>query len=407
MTRTPADLSALVTHRDVSMFAHDWDAAHGRLTEMLDGARVLVVGGAGSIGASAVALLAEFETTALHVIDQNENGLAEVVRDLRGRPTPPRCRELRLLPLEFGSAVMQAFVEDQAPYDAVLNFAAVKHVRSEKDVYSTLQMLSTNVLKQVDLLQWLGRKPSKLRYFSVSTDKAANPVNLMGASKRLMEHVMFGRAHASSFRTTTSARFANVAFSDGSLLQGWQQRLVKRQPIAVPRDVRRYFVSLQESGHICVLSSLVLDDAHIAIPRLDPSSDLRLLEAIAVEFIEHHGYEPSLFTDQQEAVRAVDSELKRGRYPLLLTPLDTIGEKAFEEFVGANENARDVGLSGLLAIPYAASVGADAIDAFVQMLRDAVQKRTRVDKDDLLRAIAGLIPELEHAASPNKLDERL
>jgi len=134
---------------------------------------------------------------------------------------------------------------------------------------------------------------------------------------------------------------------------------------------------------------------------------LRLLEAIAVEFIEHHGYEPSLFTDQQEAVRAVDSELKRGRYPLLLTPLDTIGEKAFEEFVGANENARDVGLSGLLAIPYAASVGADAIDAFVQMLRDAVQKRTRVDKDDLLRAIAGLIPELEHAASPNKLDERL
>src|SRR5213075_197665 len=204
----------------------------------------------------------------------------ELVRDLRGRPSGLSVRDFRTLPLDFGSATMRRYLLDAEPYSLVLNFAAVKHVRSEKDSYALLHMFDTNVLKATRLLDWLVERGGVHTYFSVSTDKAANPVNLMGASKRLMELAMFSHDATTRGMAIRSARFANVAFSDGSLLDGWLRRLEKRQPLAAPRSTQRYFISLRESGQLCLLAALCAPPAHVVIPRLDSAAHLRALEGI-------------------------------------------------------------------------------------------------------------------------------
>src|ERR1700733_5562531 len=329
------DLSRLTTGRTASLFAEDIKARHDILRSAIGARRILVTGGAGSIGSATLELLFRYAPAAVHVIDLAENGLAELVRDFRSRPEPLVTGEFRLLPIDYGSAATERLLQSETAYDLVLHFAAHKHVRSEKDVPSVIQMLDTNVIKMHRFTKWLHKYGHGKRCFAVSTDKAANPTSLMGASKRLMEHVLF--SIGSNGSSATSTRFANVAFSNGSLLQGFLYRLARRQPLAVPREVRRYFVSPGEAAEICLLSAGAGEHGHITFPRLDPNEHLRPLVDIAVALLEHLGLKPSFYEDEAKACAATETELKRDAYPVLLTPLDTSGEKPYEEFVAIDE----------------------------------------------------------------------
>lgn len=404
----PAELARVATNRDESLFADDLAERHDELTERLRGERVLVIGGAGSIGAATLELLAGFRPQALHVVDQSENNLAELVRHLRSRPGGLAVPDFRTLPIDFGSSLMLRWLREQRPYRYVLNFAAIKHVRSEKDVCSVLHMLDTNVVKLARLLTWLEDRGGTERFFCVSTDKAANPVNLMGATKRLMEHVVFSRSSARSFAGhATSARFANVAFSDGSLLHGMLRRIEKRQPLAAPRDTRRYFVSLEEAGQICALAAICAPPSHLLIPRLDPASDLQDLVAVGIRVLELHGYEPRTYDNPRELHENWEHDLSLGCYPLLTTPLDTAGEKPYEEFVGDGESSVEVGLRNLLAVPYR-----PAPPNSVQRMLTAVQALLAdaslpVSKELLVDLVGQVVPEFAHRDSVRQLDDRM
>ncbi len=398
-------LDRAVLGRDRSPFREDVEARRRELREVVAGTRVLVVGGAGSIGSATTALLAELGPSALHVIDQSENYLAELVRDLRGRPGGLPVGDFRTLPLDYGSEIMGRYLRDAAPYELVLNFAALKHVRSEKDVYSLLQMLDTNVVSHVRFKRWLVENGHARRYFAVSTDKAANPTSLMGASKRLMEDVVFDVEVAPGARVT-SARFANVAFSNGSLLQGFLVRLAKRQPLAVPRDTRRYFVSQREAGEICLLAALLAPHGTVAFPKLDPLAELKLLDEVATRVLALHGYAPRHFETEAEARDAVEPLARCGEWPVLLTPLDTSGEKPYEEFVGIGEEAIEIGLSSLRAIRHRPSeaIRGGLLDRLTEIVGSTDGP---IDKQGLVDAIASAIPNFAHRETGKSLDDRL
>jgi FlaA1/EpsC-like NDP-sugar epimerase len=269
-------------------------------------------------------------------------------------------------------------------------------------------MLDTNVVKSARLLEWLAEKGETRSYFCVSTDKAANPVNLMGASKRLMEHVIFSGEVAPGLKArVTSARFANVAFSDGSLLHGFLNRLQKRQPLAVPRGTRRFFISLREAGQICLLAAICAPDKHLLIPRLDPAEDLHDLEAIAVSFLRYCGYEPRLYDDEAASQASFQSDVAQRRYPLLVTRLDTSGEKPYEEFVAGGEQTVETGMAALLGIPYQPAPPG----RLKPLLEDISQwlscPERIVTKKQLVCAISAVVAELRHIEREKSLDSRM
>lgn len=402
------DLSSLVTGRRTSPFALDIQDQFINLRKQIKGKRILVIGGAGSIGSATVQAIVPFRPRSLHVIDQNENSLAELSRDLRNQDIGRVLQDFRTLPLNFGSAIMQRFLQEEDPYDHVLNFSALKHVRSEKDAYSVLQMLDTNVLKPARLLTWLLNRGKLESYFCVSTDKAANPTNLMGSSKRLMEHVIFsGEVVKAADTRITSARFANVAFSDGSLLQSWLLRLDKGQPWAVPKDTRRFFISLEEAGQICLLAAFVAPDRHLLIPKFDVDNDLHDLAELAGNILRHLNYQPEFFEREEDAIQAMSKVKAKNCYPVLLTPLDTIGEKPYEEFIGTGEQSVSVGMSHLLGVPYH-PIKAGLLKPFLDRLEALIsQADTVIDKAALVNEISALIPEFKHSFSTKSLDERM
>lgn len=400
-------LSSIATRRKTELFRADVEANSAQLQEKIGGKNILVIGGAGSIGSNTIKEIARFKPARLHIVDQNENNLAELVRDLRNSDLDPSVA-LRALPIDFGSAIMQRFLrEEKARYDFVLNFAALKHVRSEKDAYSLLQMIETNVIKPRRLMQWLVEGGHSENYFCVSTDKAANPVNLMGASKRLMELYAFGLRPRESVRVT-SARFANVAFSDESLLYSFQRRLEKRQPLAAPTGTQRYFVSLRESGQICLLASILAKAQHILIPRLDPASDLHLMEEIGAAFLKLNSLKPRIYHNEREASANVERDLAAGEYPLLLTALDTSGEKPYEEFVGEGEQAVEIGMQNLQAVPFRASAESlERLRDFGVVVEAALNDaQAPFDKALAVRAISEILPEFSHIETGKTLDER-
>ena len=404
LTDASAELAQAVLRRGASLFAADVASQATQIADRLRGARVLIVGGGGTIGAATTALLVDHKPKAVTVVDLSENYLVELVRTLRGRPSGVSS-DLTTQPIDYGSPIMARMLASEPPFDVVLNFAALKHVRSEKDTYSLLQMLSTNVIAHARFKQALRKHGHGATYFAVSTDKAANPTSLMGASKRMAEDVAFEVA-AEGGKSTTSVRFANVAFSNGSLLQGFLYRLAKGQPLAVPRDTRRYFVSEREAGELCMLAAFAAPDGHIAFPRLDPSGELQLLQDVATRVLAAAGLQPELYEDEAAARRDVEKLRSAGRWPLLLTPLDTSGEKPFEEFVGAGETQVSFGLEAVSAVKHV-SAGAQWTEAFEALSALVSSSEGEVDKRAIVDCIAKAVPTMSHVETGRNLDQRL
>lgn len=395
-------MTAAVTGRGHSLFADDLARQAGRIATAVEGKRILVVGGAGSIGSATIRELVRQRPAALAVLDTSENNLAELVRTLRSASVP-FAGELAVQPLDYGSALARAWLAQQRPFDLVLSFAALKHVRSERDAFSLLRMLEVNLLAADRFLaacraQGHGRDG----VFLVSTDKAAEPASLMGASKRAMELLLW--SHPLARATTT--RFANVAFSDGSLPWGFLQRLAKRQPLAGPSDVRRFLVSPAEAGQLCLLAALCAPDRHVLIPLLDPQRDAFAFAAVADAVLAAHGLTPAPFADEAAARAAVESEAKRGRWPVVFTPTTTSGEKEMEVFVGPGERDDECGLARCRAIA-AGPADRAALEGLLALVADAVGGRTPPDKSAIIAALARVVPELHHRDTGASLDARM
>ena len=413
---TVAPLPSLDQHvvgRSVSIFTDDLERSRHDLREVIRGRRLLLIGAAGSIGSSTLNTIVGFEPAVVHVIDHNENGLAELVRGLRSSARGTKLPELSTLPFDYGGNPFRLWMAaNQVEYDHVLNFAALKHVRSEKDPYSVLAMLEANVLHLDGLSRLLESRTPPHRVFSVSTDKAANPSSMMGATKRLMEHALFLPTQPWSDRTEiSSARFANVAFSNGSLLQSWQFRLAARQPLACPDECRRFFVSLDESGHLCTLAGFLGTDRTLSVPALDPSEHLVLLSDVVTKFLDFNGYRTHFTHDADEAVRRVDELASDGAWPVLLTPLDTAGEKPYEEFVGEHESVGASRFDTLRELEYLPPADSASFPALVEAVREllAGPMPTVLSIEWLRELISAVEPSfaVSHRSSPHSLDQRI
>lgn len=399
---------AIATGRDRSLFEDDVLQNSEVIRRAFSGKRALVIGGAGTIGAATLRALLPYGPSAVHVIDHNENGLAELIRDLHGSGLIRKNLDFKLMPLDYGALVTRRFLSSVRPYDIVLHFAALKHVRSEKAVSAILQMIDTNVLKQQRLISWLNQDGLSSRYFAVSTDKAANPANFMGASKRLMERLIFCSALTPLTGVTrTSARFANVAFSAGSLLASFPERVQRRQPLVVPRQTRRFFVSVGEAAQICLLASAAIPDHHIAIPRMRADKDLRELEPIAEAFLRSIGLTPERYDSEALARNAVENDAQRGHWPLLLTERDTDGEKESEVFLGDGERAKETGLAALLAVPQPDSEPAKLQQLLSDLNRIVHSGSPPIAKGELAAMISTVVPEFKHLERGRSLDERM
>jgi len=313
--------------RNKPLFEEDILLHENELNEKISGASFLVLGGAGSIGQAVTKEIFKRKPLKLHVVDISENNMVELVRDIRSS-YGYIDGDFKTFALDIGSLEYEAFIKADGKFDYVLNLSALKHVRSEKDPFTLMRMIDVNVFNtDKTLLQSIENGTKK--YFCVSTDKAANPVNMMGASKRIMEIFLMRRSKDIKIST---ARFANVAFSDGSLLHGFNQRIQKRQPIVAPNDVKRYFVTPQESGELCLMSCIFGENRDVFFPKLSEKLHLISFADIAVKYLEQLGYEPYLCENEEEARELVKTLPDQKKWPCLFTGSDTTGEKDFEEF---------------------------------------------------------------------------
>lgn len=328
-------ISKYMTGRPNSMLCSDIELHQDALNKSIGKKTVLVIGGGGSIGSSFIKALLPFKPSSLVVVDTNENALAELTRDLRSTKDMYVPEDYVTYPMDFASPVFDKMFRNRGGFHIVANFAAHKHVRSEKDIYSVEALLQNNILHAKILLDTLSEFPPE-KYFCVSTDKAANPVNIMGASKRIMEDVIF--SYSDQFPVKT-ARFANVAFSNGSLPAGFLARIHKLQPLSAPNDVRRYFVSLEESGQICMLAAMLGANREIFFPKFE-EDQMMTFDKIGTELLREYGYEVLECSSAEEAMNKAE-ELKSGSrfYPVHYSASDTSGEKPFEEFVTDTETA--------------------------------------------------------------------
>lgn len=404
----------IATDRDISLLADDMRRHEKELQQALHKARVCVIGGAGSIGSATVNELARYPLDELVIIDQNENALANLIRTFRSAPEPPQPRALTTLPFDYASELGRLYFQDHPPFDFILNFAALKHVRTEKDAISALALIDANVLKQARFLSWIADISAKADYFTVSTDKAANPVSFMGATKRLMEHVVFNsKASEKLTGRKVSARFANVAYSNGSLLESFADRMRQRVPLAAPIGISRYFISMQEAGELCLLAAILGESERILIPRLAPEEHLIPVEEIARRFLAANGYEADVFTleEENDAKASVNALAEQGKWPLILTPADTAGEKPYEEFAGDGETPELSKFHALLRIPYQSGLTASEVEASLEHFTDWMAGRSadQLSLDALKQQIADLEPRFAdaHISSAKRLDDRI
>lgn len=404
-----------VTFRPTSMFEPDIQANAETLTREIEGKSVCVIGGAGSIGSSFIKAVLRFLPGKLVVIDINENGLAELTRDIRSTEGLFVPEEYRAYTLNFADPIFTRIFREEKGFDIVANFSAHKHVRSEKDKYSVQALIENNDIKAKKLMDLLCEFPPK-HFFCVSTDKAANPVNIMGASKRIMEDLVM--AYNKYFKVTT-ARFANVAFSNGSLPDGWIHRLQKKQPLVAPSDVKRYFVSPQESGQICMLACILGNGGEVFFPKLGEDQMLTF-SAICDEFVKAEGFEKDLCTTDAEAVLkasqlkaselTTDSKLStlnsKLKYPVRYFASDTTGEKAYEEFYVPGEKTDMQRFQALGVVEQTTRHDMDEVNGFFTKL-EAIFQKEDFTKAQVVEAIKEFIPNFEHEEKGKNLDQKM
>lgn len=395
-------IETYVTQRSKSMFWDDIISNEALLKKCINEKTVLVIGGAGSIGSSFIKAVMQFEPATLVVVDVNENGLAELTRDLRSTKGMYVPDDYITYPMDFASPAFEKMFRARRGFDIVANFSAHKHVRSEKDIYSIEALLRNNVLNAKKLLDLLEEYPPE-EYFCVSTDKAANPVNIMGASKRIMEDVIF--AYSDKFPVKT-ARFANVAFSNGSLPAGFIARLQKLQPISAPSDVKRYFVSPEESGQICMLSCMLGNNREIFFPRLE-EEQMMTFDKIATAFIKENGFEVLECASDDEAIEKAE-ELKKGSnlYPVHYSGSDTSGEKAYEEFYTDTETADLVRLKALGVVTNKPIPDKERVKVLLDELT-AVLDKEETTKEEVVSIMKAYLSNFEHIETGKSLDSKM
>jgi FlaA1/EpsC-like NDP-sugar epimerase len=391
----------VVTGRATSFFSEDLQANADTVCESVSDSRVAIIGAAGSIGSAVVKTILHFRPTALSLIDINENNLVELVRDLRSSKAFKLPLDFATLPIGLGAIEFNRYFTDSKPFDYFLNLSALKHVRSEKDIYSLMRMIDTNV---VFLYDFLRHNPYHFRKaFSVSSDKAANPANLMGASKMIMEKVLLAHAEEQPFST---ARFANVAFSDGSLPYGFLRRIEKGQPITAPKDVRRYFISHQEAGELCVLSCMLGENCDVFFPKLAEGGDEKTFVQIAVALLESLGYEPVECASEEEAKSCAEELIRQRKWPCYFFKSDTTGEKECEEFCVKGEVVDMDRFRSIGVVKRSPLIDAEPVDTFLQFCRRA-KSNPNVAKGDYVQAIRKVVPTLRHIETGKNLDQKM
>lgn len=387
--------------RDESMFNQDILNKSNELSAAICDKNVLVIGGAGSIGSSFIKAVVNFRPGKLVVVDINENGLTELVRDLRSTKDQFIPESFFTYPVSFDSIAFRKLFITHGPFDIVTNFAAHKHVRSEKDIFSIEALLENNVLKAKKLLDILLEFPPT-HFFCVSTDKAANPVNIMGASKKLMEELIL--SYSDSFKVT-SARFANVAFSNGSLLDGFVSRLNKGQPIACPNDVQRFFVSPEESGQICLMACILGRSGEIFFPKLDMKKDLIKFSDILPEFLKQEGFEPLYASSEQEAKKNTD-KIANKKYPVYLFETNTSGEKLYEEFYTEEEVCNLEKYNALGVISKGPTYSMENMSKCMNEL-EGLLKKSNLSKAEVVSWLKDKIENFEHNETGIGLDSKM
>ncbi len=383
------------------LFSNDISLHEKELKEIVSNSRFLVIGGAGSIGQAVTKEIFKRNPLKLHVVDISENNMVELVRDIRSSFGYIKG-DFQTFALDIGSIEYDAFIESDGKYDYVLNLSALKHVRSEKDPYTLMRMINVNIFNTDKTIQQSITKGVK-KYFCVSTDKAANPVNMMGASKRIMEMFLMRRSKQINIST---ARFANVAFSDGSLLHGFNQRIQKKQPIVAPNDIKRYFVVPQESGELCLMSCIFGENRDVFFPKLSESLHLITFAEIAIKFLEQLGYEPFLCKDENEARNLMDTLPKQGKWPCLFTESDTTGEKDFEEFYTDNELLDMAKFVNLGVIKNELNFDENQLNLFTASI-DSMKQKGKWNKDEIVKLFHDLIPNFGHKETGKYLDAKM
>jgi FlaA1/EpsC-like NDP-sugar epimerase len=390
-----------VVGRDEELFGTDIESFSEELNDTVAKSKFLVVGGAGSIGQAVTREIFKRQSKVLHVVDISENNMVELVRDLRST-VGYGSGEFKTFAVDCGSVEFDALVKEEGPYDYVFNLSALKHVRSEKDPYTLMRMIMVNVFNTVKTLR-LAKEMGAKKYFCVSTDKAANPVNMMGASKRIMEMFLM---RESLSQEISMARFANVAFSDGSLLHGFNQRFAKKQPFSAPNDVRRYFVTPQESGELCLLSGLLGNNRDIFFPKLSEKLHLITFSEIAARYLQERGYEPYECESEDEARDRAEELIANKQWPCYFFTSDTTGEKDFEEFFTDNEDLDMERFETVGVIKNQADFDEAKLDDFMHGI-EALREKGTWAKDDIVKLYFGLLPEFAHKETGKYLDQRM
>jgi FlaA1/EpsC-like NDP-sugar epimerase len=387
--------------RTAPLFEVDVSSRRKELEDLVSNSRFLVIGGAGSIGQAVTREIFKRNPLALHVVDISENNMVELVRDIRST-LGYIDGDFRTFAIDCGSNEYRALMNASKGYDYVLNLSALKHVRSEKDPFTLMRLIDVNILNTIKTVHMAKAQGAK-KYFCVSTDKAANPVNMMGASKRIME--MFLMRESESMEIST-ARFANVAFSDGSLLHGFNQRFAKRQPISAPNDVRRYFVTPQESGELCLMSCLLGENRNIFFPKLSEQLHLTSFSDIAERYIKNLGYEPFQCSTEQEARDRSAELITSKRWPCYFFKSDTSGEKDFEEFFTDNEVLDMDRFKNLGVIKNEADFDTNLLDNFLEVISKLRNKEVW-EKAPIVELFNQMIPAFAHKETGKYLDGRM
>lgn len=387
--------------RKQELFVNDINNHESLLKNIVSSSKFLVIGGAGSIGQATTKEIFKRNPKKLHVVDISENNMVELVRDIRSS-FGYIDGDFQTFALDIGSLEYDAFWESDGDYDYVLNLSALKHVRSEKDPYTLMRMIDVNVFNTDKTLQQAIDKGVK-KYFCVSTDKAANPVNMMGASKRIMEMFLMRRSKDIIIST---ARFANVAFSDGSLLHGFNKRIEKKQPIVAPNDIKRYFVIPKESGELCLMSCIFGENRDVFFPKLSEELHLITFAEIAERYLKALGFEPYLCKDEDEARMLIGTLPKEGKWPCLFSSSDTTGEKDFEEFFTDNEVLDMERFVNLGVIKNDLLIAEDKINLFESKISQLKNDR-RWSKEDIVELFYEMIPDFGHKETGKYLDSKM